>query len=73
MHSPCRYDDKLNESEGALLQVALLYTSIGGQRRVRVLNLALNVSSQFNDLYRAVECDTLVNVLAKMGTGYSTW
>ena len=71
MLSPCRYDDKLNESEGALLQVALLYTSIGGQRRVRVLNLALNVSSQFNDLYRGVECDTLVNVLAKMGTGYS--
>lgn len=62
-----KYDDKLTEEEGAYVQVALLYTSCSGQRRLRVHNLALSVCSQMADLYRNCDLDTLINFLSKQG------
>lgn len=49
------------------LQCALLYTNVAGQRRLRIHNLALNCSSQHNDLYKSCETDALINFLAKSG------
>lgn len=63
-----KHDDKLNEAEGAYVQAAILYTSISGQRRIRVLNAAFNCCSQMADLYRSCELDTLINVFARQGT-----
>ncbi|XP_071986990.1 protein transport protein Sec24C isoform X3 [Engystomops pustulosus] len=60
-----KHDDKLNEDIGALLQCAILYTSCGGQRRLRIHNMALNCCSQLADLYRNCETDTLINFFAK--------
>ncbi|KAM4030239.1 protein transport protein Sec24C isoform 4-T4 [Anomaloglossus baeobatrachus] len=60
-----KHDDKLNEDIGALLQCAILYTSCGGQRRLRVHNMALNCCTQLADLYRNCETDTLINYFAK--------
>ncbi|XP_053306347.1 protein transport protein Sec24C isoform X2 [Spea bombifrons] len=60
-----KHDDKLNEDTGALLQCAVLYTSCGGQRRLRVHNMALNCCTQLADLYRNCETDTLINFFAK--------
>jgi protein transport protein SEC24 len=60
-----KHDDKLDEREGAYIQVALLYTSMSGQRRIRVHNLALQCSSQLSDLYRSVDIHSLMNFLAK--------
>ncbi|KAM4636198.1 protein transport protein Sec24C isoform 3-T4 [Discoglossus pictus] len=60
-----KHDDKLNEDIGALLQCAVLYTSCGGQRRLRVHNMALNCCTQLADLYRNCETDTLINYFAK--------
>nr|XP_033797762.1 protein transport protein Sec24C isoform X2 [Geotrypetes seraphini] len=60
-----KHDDKLNEDSGALLQCAVLYTSCGGQRRLRIHNLALNCCTQLADLYRNCETDTLINYFAK--------
>ncbi|XP_056386640.1 protein transport protein Sec24C isoform X2 [Hyla sarda] len=60
-----KHDDKLNEEIGALLQCAVLYTSVGGQRRLRVHNMALNCCTQLADLYRNCETDTLINYFAK--------
>ncbi|KAL4640308.1 protein transport protein Sec24D isoform X1 [Arapaima gigas] len=60
-----KHDDKLSEDTGALIQCALLYTSIGGQRRLRIHNLSLNCSSQLADLYKSCETDALVNFFAK--------
>nr|KAF6322831.1 SEC24-like protein C, COPII coat complex component [Pipistrellus kuhlii] len=60
-----KHDDRLNEESGALLQCALLYTSCGGQRRLRIHNLALNCCTQLADLYRNCETDTLINYMAK--------
>lgn len=48
-------------------QCALLYTTIGGQRRLRIHNLSLNCSSQLSELYKSCETDALVNFFAKSG------
>ncbi|KAI1887723.1 hypothetical protein AGOR_G00193260 [Albula goreensis] len=60
-----KHDDTLTEETGALIQCALLYTSVGGQRRLRIHNLALNCSSQLADLYKSCETDALINFFAK--------
>lgn len=63
-----KHDDKLSEDEGVYLQIALLYTSCAGQRRLRILNLSLKTCSQMADLYRSCELDTLINFFAKQST-----
>ncbi|TRY58874.1 hypothetical protein DNTS_027464 [Danionella cerebrum] len=60
-----KHDDTLSEESGALMQCALLYTTIGGQRRLRVHNLSLNCSSQLSELYKSCETDALINFFAK--------
>ncbi|XP_066536541.1 protein transport protein Sec24D [Hoplias malabaricus] len=60
-----KHDDTLSEETGALIQCALLYTSINGQRRLRVHNLSLNCSSQLSELYKSCETDALINFFAK--------
>ncbi|XP_037079990.1 protein transport protein Sec24C-like [Pollicipes pollicipes] len=60
-----KHDDKLTEEDGVYIQAALLYTASSGQRRLRVLNLSLNVCSQMADLYRSCELDTITNLMVK--------
>ncbi|XP_046852645.1 protein transport protein Sec24D-like isoform X2 [Xenia sp. Carnegie-2017] len=60
-----KHDDKLAEDSVAYLQCALLYTSVGGQRRLRIHNLALSTCSQLTDLFRCCEMDTFANYVAK--------
>jgi hypothetical protein len=36
-----------------MVQAALLYTSVSGQRRLRVTNLSLNISDNMGELYRS--------------------
>uniref|UniRef100_A0A0A9W2S1 Protein transport protein Sec24C n=1 Tax=Lygus hesperus TaxID=30085 RepID=A0A0A9W2S1_LYGHE len=60
-----KHDDKLSEEDGVYIQTALLYTSLCGQRRIRILNLALKACSQMSELYRTCELDTLMNFFAK--------
>ncbi|XP_062483579.1 protein transport protein Sec24D isoform X3 [Pezoporus occidentalis] len=60
-----KHDDKLNEDSGALIQCAVLYTSISGQRRLRIHNIGLNCSSQLADVYKSCETDALINFFAK--------
>ncbi|KAM9326103.1 protein transport protein Sec24C [Gastrophryne carolinensis] len=61
-----KHDDKLSEDTGAILQCAVLYTSSGGQRRLRIHNMALNCCTQLADLYRNCETDTLINYFSKL-------
>lgn len=49
------------------LQCAVLYTTVGGQRRLRIHNLALSCSSRLADLYKSCETDALINFFAKSG------
>ncbi|EDO41706.1 predicted protein [Nematostella vectensis] len=60
-----KHDDKLPEDSTAYLQCALLYTSISGQRRLRIHNLALNTCSQLSELFRCCEMDSFVNYVSK--------
>ncbi|KAL7043785.1 hypothetical protein ACKWTF_001663 [Chironomus riparius] len=62
-----RHDDKLPPEDNVYVQVALLYTSCGGQRRLRILNLALKTCTQLADLFRSCDLDTLTLFLAKQG------
>jgi len=60
-----KHDDKLNEGEGAFIQAAILYTSVSGQRRLRVVNNSFNCCSQYADLFRNCELDAYINYMAK--------
>uniref|UniRef100_A0A4W6EEW7 SEC24 homolog D, COPII coat complex component n=1 Tax=Lates calcarifer TaxID=8187 RepID=A0A4W6EEW7_LATCA len=60
-----KHDDTLSEETGALIQCALLYTTISGQRRLRIHNLSLHCSSQLSELYTRCETDSLINFFAK--------
>lgn len=62
-----KHDDKLTEDDGIYIQVALLYTSCGGQRRVRILNLGLKTCSQMADVFRTCDLDTIINFFSKLG------
>lgn len=60
------YDGKLNEREGANFQVACLYTHPGtGQRRIRVLNLALPVTTAMATVFRMAELDSILSFYVK--------
>ena len=62
-----KHDDKLPEEGTAYFQCALLYTSISGQRRLRIHNLAFSTCTQLSELFRCCEMDTFVNVVSKQG------
>lgn len=60
-----QYDGKLDERADVYIQMALLYTTADGHRRVRVHNLVLGVASQLNNVFRNAEMDCTVNFLAR--------
>lgn len=68
-----KHDDKLSEEDLVFVQVAILYTSCFGERRVRILNLSLRTCTQLADLYRSCELDTLVNYWSKAGACAVPW
>ena len=60
-----KYDDKLPENDLVVIQFAMIYTSVCGERRVRVHNLALKACQSYQDLYKMSCCDTLMNVICR--------
>ncbi|GAB0097932.1 SEC24C [Sergentomyia squamirostris] len=62
-----KHDDKLPPEENVYIQVALLYTSCSGQRRLRVMNLCLKTCTQIADLYRSCDLDATILFFAKQG------
>lgn len=60
-----KHDDKLNEDFQAYVQVALLYTSMSGCRKLRLHNLALPVSGSLAELYKGCDMDTILTNLSK--------
>jgi protein transport protein SEC24 len=61
----CKYDDKLDEKVPAVFQSAVLFTSCGGQRRLRIHNISLQVTNDYNAIYRFADQDTIVTYLLK--------
>jgi len=60
-----KHDDKIPEDGVTFVQNALLYTSVSGQRRLRINNLSFSTCSSLADLYRCCELDAAVNYLSK--------
>jgi protein transport protein SEC24 len=61
-----KHEDKLNENAKIYVQMALLYTSLGGQRRIRIHNLSLTVCTQYSQMFSSCELDVLINYMAKL-------
>ncbi|KAI8149625.1 Sec23/Sec24 trunk domain-containing protein [Fennellomyces sp. T-0311] len=60
-----KHDSKLDIAKGANFQVALLYTTRSGERRVRVHNLNLSVTNQIADVFRAGDEDTAISIMLR--------
>lgn len=61
-----KHEDKLNENSKCFIQCALLYTSINGQRRIRLHNLSLSVCTQYSQMFASCELDVLINYISKV-------
>jgi protein transport protein SEC24 len=57
--------DEAIQSSVVCFQTALLHTSAFGERRIRVLTLALPVTSSLSDIFHSVDTGALVNLLAR--------
>ena len=66
-----KHDDKLSPDDGAYLQAALLYTTVGGRRRLRVINFVANVSTVLMDVFRSCDLDSLMNMMSKQAVQMS--
>ncbi|XP_059643687.1 protein transport protein SEC24 C-like [Cornus florida] len=53
-----KHDDKLQDGSECAFQCALLYTTVYGQRRIRVSTLSLPCTSMLNSLFRLADLDT---------------
>ncbi|EGT48379.1 hypothetical protein CAEBREN_31846 [Caenorhabditis brenneri] len=58
------HDDTLKDS-AALIQTAVLYTSMTGQRRLRILNMCLPVTSDYHQVYRLADPEALTAFMLK--------
>ncbi|CAJ0928978.1 unnamed protein product, partial [Mesorhabditis belari] len=61
-----KHDDKLSDPL-AVIQAAVLYTSVSGQRRLRILNMCLPVTTDYNHIFRVADQDVLATYLFKNG------
>ncbi|KAG6668921.1 hypothetical protein I3843_01G198300 [Carya illinoinensis] len=53
-----KHDDKLQDGSECSFQCALLYTTVYGQRRIRVTTLSLPCTSMLSNLFRSADLDT---------------
>ncbi|KAM0963448.1 hypothetical protein FF1_022556 [Malus domestica] len=53
-----KHDDKLQDGSECGFQCAVLYTTVYGQRRIRVATLSLPCTSMLSNLFRAADLDT---------------
>ncbi|KAM7280123.1 hypothetical protein ACFE04_007257 [Oxalis oulophora] len=53
-----KHDDKLQDGSECAFQCALLYTTVYGERRIRVTSLSLPCTSNLNNLFRGADLDT---------------
>lgn len=59
------YDAKLSENEMVSFQCAVLHTTSEGQRRIRIHNLALKVTSAMANIFRMADLDALIQLFCK--------
>lgn len=62
-----KYEGKLDEKQLCYLQVAVLHTSSSGERRVRVLNMSMGVTSLIGNVFRFADLDAAITLYTKEG------
>lgn len=60
-----KHDDKFQENSECAFQCALLYTTVYGQRRIRVINISLTCTSMLSNLFRYADLETQFTYLVK--------
>ncbi|KAL3504260.1 hypothetical protein ACH5RR_034101 [Cinchona calisaya] len=60
-----KHDDKLQDGSECAFQSALLYTTVYGQRRIRVSTLALPCTTMLSNLFRSADLDTQFGCMLK--------
>ncbi|XP_068650337.1 protein transport protein SEC24 A-like [Aristolochia californica] len=60
-------EETLLTTQVVYFQVALLYTSSSGERRIRVHTAAAPVVSELSEMYRYADCGAIVSVLSRLG------
>ncbi|XP_062203524.1 protein transport protein SEC24 B-like [Phragmites australis] len=60
-----KHDDKLQENSECAFQCALLYTTVFGQRRIRVINLSLSCTNMLSNLFRYADLETQFTYVVK--------
>lgn len=60
-----KFDGKLDDRAIGCFQIALLYTTMLGQRRIRIMNLALPASKDMGVMFRFADMDTVLNFVSK--------
>lgn len=60
-----RPDDSVMGARCVYAQSALLYTSFGGERRIRVHTMCIPVTQSITELYESVDVNCTMNLLAK--------
>ena len=68
-----RYEgQRLDDRQPAFVQIAVLYTSSSGERRVRCLNMSLTTTSLIGNIFRFADLDAAVALFLKDGMSISS-
>lgn len=62
-----KHDGRLEEKMDSYFQVAMLYTTVHGQRRVRIHTISVPCTSLISTVFRCAEMDATINFLSKAG------
>ncbi|XP_027095162.2 protein transport protein SEC24 C [Coffea arabica] len=60
-----KHDDKLQDGSECAFQSALLYTTVYGQRRIRISTLSLPCTNMLSNLFRSADLDTQFGCMLK--------
>ncbi|CAK9882645.1 unnamed protein product [Sphagnum jensenii] len=60
-----KHDDKFQDGSECSFQSALLYTTMNGQRRIRINTLSLSCTTALSNLFRGADLDTQFTYLLK--------
>lgn len=67
-----KHEHRLDDRQPAFIQVAILYTSKEGERRVRCLNMSFVVTSMIGNVFKFADQEACVAVLLKAGLSQVT-
>ncbi|KAL6185224.1 hypothetical protein ACLB2K_041358 [Fragaria x ananassa] len=67
-----KHDDKLQDGSECSFQCAVLYTTVYGQRRIRVTTLSLPCTSMLSNLFRSADLDTQFSCYMKQAANEIT-